>query len=128
MGFTSAVKSFIVNSFNFKGRASRSEYWNTVLFILLTFIIVDYSDRRFLSETVEGELEQLFLLPVLWFLILMVPFISLTVRRLHDIGKTGWWGLFLLMPFVGVVVLGVFHLFPSERTPNRFGTPPQHVF
>ncbi len=59
-------------------------------------------------------------------LALIVPLIAVTVRRLHDTDRSGWWYLLMLVPFVGLVVL-VFMLLPGTPGHNRFGSPVPHV-
>ena len=56
-------------------------------------------------------------------LALLLPGLAVGIRRLHDIGRSGWWILIALVPFIGAIVLLVFALQPSEG-PNRFGERP----
>ena len=55
---------------------------------------------------------------------LLVPILATGARRLHDSGKTGWWQLFVLIPFAGWLVLIIFFLLRGEPNENRFGPPP----
>jgi len=108
MDFTTAVKTCFAKYADFSGRASRSEYW---WFFLAYFILA----------IVSGVIhDYLYLIVVLAFL---VPLISAGVRRLHDIGKTGWLLLIGLIPLVGLVLI-YFFVQPTQPEPNQYGAPP----
>lgn len=108
MDFTTAVKTCFAKFADFSGRATRSEYW---WFVLAYFILA----------LVTGFIhEYLYFLVVLVFL---VPMISAGVRRLHDIGKTGWLLLIGLIPLVGLVLI-YFMVQPTQPESNPYGAPP----
>ena len=90
---------------NFKGRASRSEYWYFALFGALVY---------FVSALLLPELY------VLAFLGLLIPTLAAAVRRLHDGGRSGWNLLWAFVPIGGIVVF-VWLVSAGEPTPNRFG-------
>ncbi len=56
---------------------------------------------------------------------LIIPSIAVSVRRLHDISRSGWWILLGLVPIVGVIVLLVFHATAGDPNPNRYGSTPE---
>jgi len=127
MSFFQSIGEAFRNYFNFHGRACRSEFWYFQLFWLIgffVFLMIDnmiqvshgttYSGRRI--EPGPGPLALLF-----W-LILLIPDLALSVRRLHDIDKSGWWLLLGFVPFGGLVLL---FWSVSEGTGgfNRFGAP-----
>ncbi len=96
MGFREAISMAIRNYFVFKGRATRAEYWWWVVFLFLATIPLTIAS--FIIPLL-GQAFQLFTL---------IPSISLTARRLHDIGKSGWWQLwFTLFMFVIWTFFGV---------------------
>lgn len=113
----------------FSGRASRREFW---LFISTVFA-VEVAGALALEASSGGTggaaLAAWLLLEALWFSTL-IPSIAVSVRRLHDTGKTGWCHLLWLLGLPGFVVLLVFWSRPTEG-PNRYGPPPgdpaQHV-
>lgn len=108
MDFTTSVKTCFAKFADFSGRATRSEYW---WFVLAYFILA----------LVTGFIhEYLYFLVVLVFL---VPMISAGVRRLHDIGKTGWLLLIGLIPLVGLVLI-YFMVQPTQPESNQYGAPP----
>ncbi|WP_064691992.1 DUF805 domain-containing protein [Rhizobium aegyptiacum] len=93
MGFGQAIGSFFKNYVNFSGRASRSEFWYSVLFVLLVAIALYVVDR---TETLN----------LIWSLATFLPSIAMAARRLHDTNRSGWWQLLgLLFPIGTVVVL-----------------------
>jgi uncharacterized membrane protein YhaH (DUF805 family) len=107
----------------FSGRARRTEYWMFVLFniiIILVLAFIDYSTGTFSPQAGVGLLGGLYSLAVL------IPSIAVTVRRLHDTGRTGWWILIGLIPIIGNIALLVFMVLDSEPGTNQYG-PNQKV-
>ena len=108
----------------FSGRARRKEYWMFFLFNILIAIglaIVD-SITGTMSETAGfGLLGGLYTLAVL------VPGIAVTVRRLHDTNRSGWWFLIGLVPLIGFIVLLVFFCRDGTAGENQYGPSPKAV-
>ncbi len=102
---------------DFKGRASRKEYW---LFVLLSVIAV------FLAVFIDTILET-FVLTAVVGLALIVPSFSALARRMHDTGRSGWWILVYFIPFVGAFVVLVLAVLPGEAGENRFGPNPYSI-
>lgn len=110
VGFGEAVKLYFTNYANFSGRSRRSEYWYVMLF-------------EFLVGLVLG------LLPALtwiWSIATFIPSLALSVRRLHDLGKSGWWLLIALIPLVGSIILLVWECTDSDPRPNQYGPSPKY--
>ncbi len=111
---------------DFYGRARRAEYW---LFTLLMVLIV--IPVAIIGEVAEatGQLGPgtaiLFLILGLIYLGLLIPSIAVTVRRLHDTNRSGWWLLISLIPLIGGLVLFVFTVLDGTPGPNRFGADPK---
>lgn len=106
----------------FQGRARRSEYWFFVLFNVLISIaltVVDVVLGTFDAETGVSLLSALYSLAVL------IPSIAVSVRRLHDTDRTGWWLLIALVPLIGLIVLLVFMFLDSEPGDNKYGANPK---
>ena len=106
----------------FSGRARRKEYWFFFLFNLIISIILNLIDNAtgtFDPETGVGILGTIYLLAVL------IPAIAVTIRRLHDTGRTGWWILISFIPLIGAIVLLVFLVFDSEPESNQYGPNPK---
>ncbi len=103
------------HSFNFKGRATRSQFWTFTLvsiIIALVAVGIDLSTSPTASDL--GPVASLVTL------IHLIPSLSITVRRLHDIGRGGWWILVGLVPLIGTIVLLVFVCTGSKTENNNF--------
>ena len=121
----SAFKSFWKNAFNFSGRATRSEYWffmldNVIIGFILGFLM---GITGVLSDSGTPN----FLVMAIYYIYLfaiIIPSISLVIRRLHDIGKSGWWYLGLialnLLCGIGSIVMLVFMCLDSTPD-NQWG-------
>ena len=120
MGFGEAVKSVFQNYITFTGRAPRSEYWFWVLFVLIVGLVAGILDAMLFpwSSAAGGPVS---LIVTFGFLL---PNISVGVRRLHDIDRSGWWLLICLIPLVGIIVLLVWMCTRGTLGPNRFGPDP----
>jgi uncharacterized membrane protein YhaH (DUF805 family) len=104
-GFVDAIKICFSKYVDFNGRASRPEYW---WFFLFSFIV----------SILTMALPIVSLIAALAF---FLPSLAVAVRRLHDIDKSGWWLLLLLLPLVGFIVLIVFLCQGGTQGQNRFG-------
>ena len=106
----------------FGGRARRKEYWYFFLFHALIGIVLAIVDG------VTGTLVPgagIGLLGGLYSLAVFIPGCAVTVRRLHDTGKSGWWLLIFLVPLVGVIVFLVFMVKDSQPGENQYGPNPK---
>lgn len=105
----------------FSGRARRKEYWMFLLINLVVSVALALIDSLIgsVSESGMGLLSSVYSIGVL------IPSLALSVRRLHDIGRTGWWVLISIIPVIGAVVLLVFMLLDSEPGSNRYGANPK---
>lgn len=119
-----AVKLFFSNYVNFKGRSTRSEYWWVMLasFIfgfVLGLIMSITMDKSTMPPTPNTAMTVIF-----WIieLALLLPSIALCIRRLHDVGKSGWFLLIALVPIVGSLYLLYLYCKPSDG-PNQWGDP-----
>lgn len=108
MDFTTAVKVCFAKFADVSGRASRPEYWWFFLAYFVAALVASFIH------------DFLYLLVALAFLL---PLISVGVRRLHDIGKTGWLMLLGLIPIVGFVLI-YFMVQPGQPDSNAYGPPP----
>lgn len=103
--------------FDFKGRAKRSEYWCFLLFILLFYIPFLFFVGLYLTTS-----DYIFNFIYLFFtLIVLPPLISVTVRRLHDIDKSGWFMLLGLIPPIGFFILLYLLAQKGTQGPNKYG-------
>ena len=117
MNFVEAIKSGFVNYATFSGRACRSEYWYWTLFTVIGGICTGIAD-----VWIVGDAE---LMPVnlIFNVIVFTPSIVVSIRRLHDINRTGWW-LLLWLTIVGGLVLIFWAIKAGDTGANRFGEDP----
>lgn len=119
MNFVEAVVSCFKNYFDFKKRASLSEYWYFTLFVVILSFLTLLIDVFVLNIPIEnqGPLNGFF------FLATLIPSLSVTTRRLHDIDRTGWWQL-LYFTIIGIVVILYWACKKGDEGQNRFGYSP----
>jgi uncharacterized membrane protein YhaH (DUF805 family) len=108
----------------FSGRSRRKEYWYFVLFNFLISIgigLVSSAAGAILSVEWLG-----FAAVLLYFLAVLTPAVAVTVRRLHDTGRSGWWILLGVVPVLGVIML-LFMVQGSEAGQNSYGPNPKEA-
>ncbi len=110
------------NYFGFGGRARRREYWFFFLFNMIIGVVLVAIDM--LMGTINHE-TGLGLLSGLYSLAILIPAIAVTFRRLHDTGKSAWWLLLYLVPFIGPLVIFVFTILDSDPSDNAYGPSPK---
>ncbi len=111
----------------FSGRARRAEYWYFCLFNLLAVIALVFIDA-FIGGAMRGSSSTeapVGLLTVIYYLAMIIPMIAVTVRRLHDVGKSGWWIFISLVPVVGGIWLFVLTVMDSTPGDNQYGPNPK---
>ena len=116
--YLSVLKKYAV----FSGRAQRAEYWYFILFnvlAMIALIIVDSITGSFSEDLGMGLLSGLYYLDVL------VPSVAVSVRRLHDTGRSGWWLLIGLIPVLGGLILLFFTVQDSKPGSNEYGLNPK---
>jgi uncharacterized membrane protein YhaH (DUF805 family) len=122
MSFGQAISAGFNNYVNFSGRASRSELWFWVLFIIIVNIVAGVIDGVvFGTGTMGGKIG---VISTLVGLALLIPSLAVEVRRLHDTDRSGWWLLLGLIPLIGAIILIVWFCTRGTPGPNRFGPPP----
>lgn len=108
----------------FGGRAQRAEYWFFFLFNIIISIVLTVLDGMLGTMNAEAGLG---LLSGLYTLAVLIPGIAVTIRRLHDTGRSGWWILIAFVPFIGALVLLVFMILDSQPGSNEYGPNPKGV-
>ena len=124
MTFSQAVSSVLLNKYaTFSGRARRSEYWWWYLFVTIVFVVAGILDRAvgltYSDTTVGGGW-----IATIAGIVFLIPNLAVSVRRLHDTGRSGWWLLIGLVPLIGVIVLIYFFVLDSEND-NQYGPSPK---
>ena len=128
MTFLDAIKNAFIKCFDFKSRSSRSEFWYFYLFTTILGFIGIQIDRLFSLEILGLQLTQninevAILGPSYIFLyfLFFIPSLSLYIRRLHDIDRSGWWLLIIIIPFVGIITLIFFWCLKGNQHKNIYG-------
>jgi len=106
MSFVQAVQVCLRKYVDFEGRASRSEFWWFALFQFIVLVVASMLGRTIYTVVV---------------LALVLPSLAVGARRLHDIGKSGWYMLLHLLPLIGILVLIFFWVQPSQTESNSYG-------
>jgi len=135
MSFGQAIASGFKNYVSWKGRATRAEYWWWTLFIFIVTlpfnIIYNVSSQGALEAALKAGDQAAYLAdlfgPTYWLLVAVslvffLPSLAVTIRRLHDIDRSGGWFWIILVPIAGSIVLLVFALMPSTSGKNRFAS------
>lgn len=115
MSFQEALTACLKKYSTFSGRARRSEYWWFVLAYTGALLTVGLIDNVVGSDV----------LGVIVLLALVIPALAVSVRRLHDTGRSGAWYLISFVPFVGGLVMLVFACQDSTPSPNIYGSSPK---
>ncbi|MBO1583244.1 DUF805 domain-containing protein [Bacillus sp. XF8] len=110
--YLKALKNYV----GFKGRAQRKEYWVFTLVDLIIFWVLVFLGAA-LGDTFP-------VLGGLYFLATILPTLAVRARRLHDIGKTGWWQLLAFIPICNIVLF-VFYILESQEEDNKYGPKPK---
>jgi len=118
MDFVTAVKTCLNKYADFSGRARRSEFWFFYLFYVIVYFIAAIIGVGLLEEL--GGI--LVLIVVLG---LLLPMLSVGVRRLHDTGRSGWWYLISFVPLVGAILLIVWWATNGTPGSNEYGPNPK---
>ncbi|NPA68753.1 MAG: DUF805 domain-containing protein [Chlorobi bacterium] len=103
--------------FDFTGRARRQEFWMFILFSVIVSIVLSIIDNILGIQ----------ILSTIYSFAVLLPSLSIGARRLHDVGKSGWWQLIALIPFIGIIVLIVFWVMDGTPGENKWGPNPKEV-
>lgn len=109
---------------DFNGRSRRKEYWMFLLFNVIVSIVLGIIDMligTYSMNTGVGVLSGVYMLVVL------IPGIAVTIRRLHDTGRSGWWILIALVPIIGGIWLLVLMFLDSQKESNQWGASPKYA-
>lgn len=115
-GYIDAIKKGFRGYVVWNARSTRSEYWWWTLFTVIVAIVASILD----SIIFGGDFGAVTPLYTLTTLALFLPGLSVWIRRLHDIDRTGWWVWIGLIPFIGLIILLIFTLLPSKMGPTRW--------
>jgi uncharacterized membrane protein YhaH (DUF805 family) len=110
----------------FSGRASRSEYWWFYLYSTVWGYLLDISDELEKWNAFGDFKILVYLVLLVGYFIITVPLISAGSRRLHDIGKSGWWQL-LYITIIGTIPLIIWMARPGSREYNKYGPAIENI-
>lgn len=113
------IKVLKENFANFSGRARREEYWYYSLAVFVISAILSVLSKAGIVGVIFSIVSFLFSLCIL------IPGIAVSVRRLHDTGRSGWWLLLCLIPLIGSIVLLVFMVTEGQKGENKWGDDPK---
>ena len=117
MDIQSSIKTCFKKYADFNGRASRSEYWWFQLFYIMVLIVAAIFDSFYIDNSqAMGPVE------LVSTLILLLPAFSVWARRLHDVGKSGWWML-IFLTIIGMIPLFIWNVSIGTKSKNKYGPP-----
>jgi uncharacterized membrane protein YhaH (DUF805 family) len=117
MSLSEAVSSVLSKPVDFSGRARRSEYWWWALAVAVGYLVLGL---------LATQVSAVFWVVDLFFLLLvLVPSLAVTWRRLHDTGRSGAWWFIGFVPVVGGIIVLVFTILDSQPGPNEYGPNPK---
>ena len=118
MDFVEAVQSVFSNFLNFRGRARRSEFWYFFLFVFVVSFILGVIQILIWGQDANY-------LTGIFSLIILIPNIAVSIRRLHDTGRSGFWYLIGFIPIIGTIILIIWYCQDSEPGDNKYGPNPK---
>ena len=142
MTFLGAIRSVFTKYATFTGRSSRSEFWWWILFEWVTRSLLGFiysmtmlailvpkaealKDQSALLQAMWGAIfNPMYFVLLAWSLALLRPSLAVTVRRFHDIGRSGWFVLLTFIPVVGTILMILFLVEESDSGANAWGEPP----
>lgn len=111
----------------FSGRSRRMEYWMFTLYNIAIFAMLYAAGVAFALIKQPGIGAFMYLLYFAYGIAALVPYVACTIRRLHDIDKSGWWFLLVLVPLIGSVALLVMAALDGTKGQNQFGADPKEA-
>ena len=122
MDFITSIKSCFVKYVDFKGRASRAEFWNFMLFCVLIIICGDIVDAQLVGQSFWDYDSMFGPTALIINVLITLPGLSVSARRLHDIDKSGWWQL-IYITIIGIIPLIFWLCKSSSQEANKYGNP-----
>jgi uncharacterized membrane protein YhaH (DUF805 family) len=117
---------------NYKGRARRKEFWMFTLFHVLIILVITLINflLKYITNDFEGKdliVQIIGTVMGIYILAMLIPSLSLTVRRLHDVDKSGWMILISFIPIIGGIWLLILMLTDSSSNENQYGVNPKEA-
>ena len=118
MDFQTSIKTCFNKYADFSGRALRSELWWFALFGVLGGIVTTIIDVMILGYSIESYGPA----NIIFTVVLILPGIAVTARRLHDVNRSGWWQL-IELTIIGILLILVWNITEGEKKKNIYGPP-----
>ncbi|WP_218925781.1 DUF805 domain-containing protein [Flavobacterium sediminis] len=121
-------KVVLENYANFEGRARRKEFW---MFQLINVLVIFIGMFLFgvISGSVKNSSSEFALIPLgllaLYLLLIFLPALAVTIRRLHDTNRSGWYYLLSFIPYAGGIIMLIFYVSEGTVGPNQYGYDPK---
>ena len=112
----------VIKNFSFKGRARRSEFWMFMLIFLLIMISLGFID---VALGMYSEKNDIGLFSGVFIVAILIQYLAVGIRRLHDTGRSAWWFLINFIPFVGSVIWLLLMLLEGQQGENQYGSDPK---
>ena len=119
MTLMESIRTCLQKYADFGGRAQLLEFWLFVVFLIISWCIVGITGLIIGAIIADHALWFVAMIPML--VAFLLPLLAVSVRRLHDTGRSAWWLLLLLIPVLGTIPLLVFFALPGAVGPNRYG-------
>ena len=102
-GFVESIQRGFANTTTFHGRATRSEWWWWLLFVVLVSLVLSLGTAAVTGDFPPDEMGQgaVYVVPLIFQILVLLPTAALVVRRFHDLDRTGWWVLLWLAGAIG---------------------------
>ena len=129
IGFADAIRICVKEKYaHFEGRATRSEYWYFYLFNFIFNVICQIAASSIATIMSSHSKEEAIINGILYIIFsfaLFLPQLGVTIRRLHDTGKSGWYWLIVLIPIAGIFIFIAQLIKPSSPEDNKYGPAPK---
>lgn len=113
-------------AFDFSGRSRRREFWLPYLINIVIVMVLYFLGGASTAKNPRGSVSIFFIILSIYAFAYLIPTLSLIVRRLHDIGKSGWWYFISLIPLVGTILLIIYLSTDSVSYDNEYGISPKY--
>lgn len=107
---------------DFSGRARRKEYWMFLLINMLIFIVLGFVDKAIGFTFGDSSVGVFY---ITYSICVTIPGLAVVVRRLHDVGRSGWWYFIVLIPLIGAIILIIWFCKEGEHGENQWGKNPK---